>query len=128
CYTATGSTALRVARERPNMPVIGLTPIARTAQRLTLVWGIETVLTGDPEDLADMGRKATRIALESGFVKPGQGVVITCGVPLGSPGATNMIRLAFIDEHGLPDGHSPDYVPVGGKVPVERRTASKITS
>ncbi|WP_333794257.1 pyruvate kinase [Hyphomicrobium sp.] len=128
CYTATGSTALRVARERPNMPVIGLTPIARTAQRLTLVWGIETVLTGDPEDLADMVRKATRIALESGFVKPGQGVVITCGVPLGSPGATNMIRLAFIDEHGLPDGHSPDYVPVGGKVPVERRTASKITS
>lgn len=128
CYTATGSTALRVARERPNLPVIGLTPIARTAQRLSLVWGIETVLTSDPEDLADMVRKATRIAYEGGFVKPGQGVVITCGVPLGSPGATNMIRLAFVDEHGLPDGHSPDYVPVGGKVPVERRTPPKITS
>lgn len=128
CYTATGSTALRVARERPNMPVVGLTPIARTAQRLTLVWGIETVLTGDPEDLADMVRKATRIALGGGFVKPGQGVVITCGVPLGSPGATNMIRLAFVDEHGLPDGHSPDYVPVGGKVPVERRTPPKAAS
>jgi pyruvate kinase len=126
CYTATGSTALRVARERPNLPVIGLTPIARTAQRLALVWGIETVLTGDPEDLADMVRKATRIAHEGGFVKPGQGVVITCGVPLGSPGATNMIRLAFVDEHGLPDGHSPDYVPTGGKVPVERRAPSKI--
>ena len=128
CYTATGSTALRVARERPNMPVVGLTPIARTAQRLTLVWGIETVLTSDPEDLADMVRKATGIAYEHGFVKPGQGVVITCGVPLGSPGATNMIRLAFVDEHGLPDGHSPDYVPVGGKVPVERREAPKVTS
>jgi len=128
CYTATGSTALRVARERPNLPVIGLTPIARTAQRLSLVWGIETVLTSDPEDLADMVRKATRIAFEGGFVKPGQGVVITCGVPLGSPGATNMIRLAFVDEHGLPDGHSPDYVPTGGKVPVERRAAIKIDS
>jgi pyruvate kinase len=128
CYTATGSTALRVARERPNLPVIGLTPIARTAQRLALVWGIETVLTSDPEDLAEMVRKATRVALEGGFVSPGQGVVITCGVPLGSPGATNMIRLAFIDEHGLPDGHSPDYVPVGGKVPVERRTPPKIAS
>ncbi len=59
CYTATGSTALRVARERPKRPVIGLTPVARTAQRLALVWwGIETVLTGDPEDLADMVRKA----------------------------------------------------------------------
>lgn len=128
CYTATGSTALRIARERPNLPVIGLTPIARTAQRLTLVWGIETVLTGDPEDLADMVRKATRIAYEGGFVLPGQGVVIICGVPLGSPGATNMIRLAFVDEHGLPDGHSPDYVPTGGKVPVDKRAAPKIAS
>ncbi|HRQ27531.1 pyruvate kinase [Hyphomicrobium sp.] len=128
CYTATGSTALRVARERPNLPVIGLTPIARTAQRLTLVWGIETVLTGDPEDLADMVRKATRIAYEGNFVKPGQGVVITCGVPLGSPGATNMIRLAFVDEHGLPDGHVPEYVPVGGKVPVDKRPPPKLAS
>ena len=56
------------------------------------------------------------------------GVVITCGVPLGSPGATNMIRLAFVDEHGLPDGHSPDYIPTGGKVPMERRTPTKVTS
>jgi pyruvate kinase len=128
CYTATGSTALRVARERPNLPVIGLTPIARTAQRLSLVWGIETVLTSDPDDLAHMVRKATTIAYEGGFVKPGEGVVITCGVPLGSPGATNMIRLAFVDEHGLPDGHSPDYIPTGGKVPVERRTLPKVAS
>jgi pyruvate kinase len=122
CYTATGSTALRVARERPHLSVIGLTPVERTAQRLSLVWGIETVLTSDPEDLADMVRKATRIAFDEGFVRLGEGVVITCGVPLGTAGATNMIRLAFVDEHGLPDGHSPDYVPVGGKVPADRRT------
>lgn len=123
CYTATGSTALRVARVRPGLPVIGLTPVERTAQRLSLVWGIEAVLTNDPEDLADMVRKACRIAFDNGFVKAGEGVVITCGVPLGSPGATNMIRLAFVDELGLPDGHSPDYVPVGGKVPQDRRVA-----
>jgi pyruvate kinase len=121
CYTATGSTALRVARERPHYPVIGLTPVARTAQRLSLVWGVETVLTSDPEDLADMVRKACRIAFEERFVRAGDGVVITCGVPLGTAGATNMIRLAFVDELGLPDGHSPDYVPVGGKVPADRR-------
>ncbi len=115
CYTATGSTALRVARERPNLPVIGLTPVAETAQRLSLVWGIQAVLTSDPEDLSDMVRKACRIAYEDGYVKAGDGVVITCGVPLGSPGATNMIRLAFVDELGLPDGHDPDALPVGGK-------------
>ncbi len=117
CYTATGSTALRVARERPNLPVIGLTPVSETAQRLSLVWGIQTVLTSDPEDLSDMVRKACRIAFDEGYIRPGDGVVITCGVPLGSPGATNMIRLAFIDERGLPDGHSPDALPVGGKMP-----------
>ncbi len=114
CYTATGSTALRVARERPKLPVIGLTPVARTAQRLALVWGIQSVLTSDPEDLSDMVRKACRIAFDEGHVKAGDGVVITCGVPLGSPGATNMIRLAFVDEHGLPDGHDPDEIIVGG--------------
>lgn len=121
CYTATGSTALRVARERPNLPVISLTPVASTAQKLALVWGVETVLTQDPEDLADMVRRACLIAFDNQFVKAGQAVIITCGVPLGSPGATNMIRLAFVDELGLPDGHSPDYVPVGGKVPLEYR-------
>ncbi len=123
CYTATGSTALRVARERPGLPVIGLTPIARTAQRLSIVWGIQTVLTADPEDLAHMVRKASQIAFEEGFVKAGEGLVITCGVPLGSPGATNMIRLAFIDEHGLPDGHTPDEFPTGGK---RRPAAAKV--
>ncbi len=115
CYTATGSTALRVARERPGLPVIGLTPIESTARRLALVWGVQTVLTADPEDLAHMVRKASQIAFEEGFVKAGEGLVITCGVPLGSPGATNMIRLAFIDEYGLPDGHTPDEFPTGGK-------------
>jgi pyruvate kinase len=120
CYTATGSTALRVARERPNLPVIGLTPVNETAQRLTLVWGIQAILTSDPEDLSDMVRKACRIAFDDGYVRPGDGVVITCGVPLGSPGATNMIRLAFIDERGLPDGHSPDALPVGGIKPAAR--------
>jgi pyruvate kinase len=120
CYTATGSTALRVARERPNLPVIGLTPVAETANRLALVWGIQSVLTSDPEDLSDMVRKACRIAFDEGWVKPGESVVITCGVPLGSPGATNMIRLAVVDEHGLPDGHTPDALPVGGIKPAAR--------
>ncbi len=117
CYTATGSTALRVARERPHLPVIGLTPVARTAQRLALVWGVETVLTGDPEDLADMVRKATRIALEEGFVRPGDGVVITCGVPLGTAGATNMIRLAFVDELGCPTATAPTMCPSAARCP-----------
>jgi pyruvate kinase len=102
CYTATGSTALRVARERPNLPVIGLTPVLSTGRRLSLVWGTHSVLTGDPENLADMVRKACRIAMEEEFAKPRDGILITAGVPLGSPGATNMLRVAFLDEKGAP--------------------------
>jgi pyruvate kinase len=102
CYTATGSTALRVARERPNLPVLGLSPVVATGRRLAMVWGVHCVLTGDPENQADMVRKACRIAFEEDFAKPGEGVVITAGVPLGSPGATNMIRIAFIDDKGAP--------------------------
>lgn len=102
CYTATGSTALRVTRERPGLPIIGLTPVETTARRMALVWGIQSVLTADPANLTDMVRKACRIAYDEGFVKPRDGILITAGVPLGSPGATNMIRIAFVDENGTP--------------------------
>jgi pyruvate kinase len=102
CYTATGSTVLRVTRERPGIPVIGLTPVESTARRLALVWGVHTILTGDPENLSHMVRKACRIAFEEGLVKAREGILITAGIPLGSPGATNMIRIAFVDDAGAP--------------------------
>lgn len=102
CYTATGSTVLRVTRERPGIPVIGLTPVESTARRLSLVWGVQSILTGDPENLSHMVRKACRIAFEEGLVSARDGILITAGVPLGSPGATNMIRIAFVDESGAP--------------------------
>ncbi|MFM2422796.1 MAG: pyruvate kinase [Pseudomonadota bacterium] len=102
CYTATGSTALRVARERPGLPVIGLSPVLATARRLALAWGTHCVLTSDPENQADMVRKACRIAFEEGFAKPGDGMLIIAGMPLGSPGTTNMVRIAFIGEGGVP--------------------------
>jgi pyruvate kinase len=102
CYTATGSTAQRVTRERAALPIIGLTPVETTARRLSLAWGIESILTGDPANLTDMVSKACRIAFDEGVVKPGGGILIIAGVPLGSPGATNMIRIAFVDENGAP--------------------------
>jgi pyruvate kinase len=102
CYTATGSTALRVARERPGLPVIGLSPVLATARRLALAWGIHCVLTSDPENQADMVRKACRIAFEEEFARPGDGMLIIAGMPLGSPGTTNMVRIAFLGEGGVP--------------------------
>ena len=69
CYTATGSTALRVTRERPGLPVIGLTPVRGDGGALVARLGHPVVLTGDPENLSRMVRKACRIAFDEGFVK-----------------------------------------------------------
>jgi pyruvate kinase len=98
CYTATGSTGLRVARERPSQAVIALTPIPATGRRLAIVWGLHCVLTSDAANQTEMVDKACRIALEEGFAKQGDRIIITAGVPLGTPGATNMIRIAFIGD------------------------------
>jgi len=98
CYTASGATSLRAARERPPQPIIALTPIPATGRKLAVVWGLHCVLTGDPKDLDDMVAKACRIAYQEGFALPGQRVIISAGVPLGTPGATNMLRIAFVGE------------------------------
>lgn len=100
CYTSSGSTGARVARERPSQPILALTPIVSTGRRLALTWGLHCVLTKDPEDLDDMVDKACRIAYQEGFANPGQRVIITAGVPLGTPGATNMLRIAFVGDNG----------------------------
>ncbi|HSA67887.1 MAG TPA: pyruvate kinase, partial [Methyloceanibacter sp.] len=62
CYTASGATSIRAARERPPQPIIALTPIPATGRKLAIVWGLHCVLTGDPKDLDDMVAKACRIA------------------------------------------------------------------
>lgn len=98
CYTGSGSTGLRAARQRPRQPVIALTPIAATARRLAMVWGLHCVLTSDAEDLDEMVEKACRIAFREGFAKPGQRIIVSAGVPLGTPGATNLLRVAFVGE------------------------------
>ena len=66
-----------------------MTPIPATGRKLALVWGLHCVLTDDPRDLDDMVAKACRIAYQEGFALPGQRVIISAGVPLGTPGATN---------------------------------------
>jgi pyruvate kinase len=95
-YTASGTTGLRAARERPQVPIIALSPILDTARRLSLVWGTHCVVSPDASDLDDMVSRACRIALEEGFGKPGDRVIITAGVPLRTPGSTNMLRIAYV--------------------------------
>ncbi|WP_018011516.1 pyruvate kinase [Sinorhizobium medicae] len=99
-YTSSGTTGLRAARERPQVPVIALSPIVQTARRLSVVWGLHCVVTEDATDLDDMVNRACRIVSTEGFGKPGDRVIVTAGVPLGTPGATNMLRIAYIGSDG----------------------------
>ena len=73
-----------------------LTPIVETARQLALVWGVHCVLTEDAKDLDDMVDRACNIAFKEGFAQPGQRIVVMAGVPLGTPGATNMLRVAYV--------------------------------
>jgi pyruvate kinase len=96
CWTKSGSTALRAARERPEVPIVVLTPAIETARRLSIGWGLHCVLTEDAHDLDDVVDRSTQLAYEEGFAKPGERIVITAGVPLGMSGSTNLLRVAFI--------------------------------
>lgn len=100
CYTASGTTGLRAARERPRTPVVALSPVRKTARRLCMVWGTHCVVTEDAVDLDDMVDRACRIAAEEKYARPGDRVIITAGVPLRTPGATNMLRIAFVGSDG----------------------------
>jgi pyruvate kinase len=94
-WSESGATALRIARERPELPILALTPNTRTARRLALAWGVHAVVTEDAHDVDDMVNRAVEIARREGFAKAGERVIIIAGLPFGTPGATNMIRIAF---------------------------------
>jgi pyruvate kinase len=100
CYTASGSTAVRAARERPQTPIIAMSPVIGTARRLALVWGLHCVFGEEPRDIDGMVDRACDVAVREGFAKPGERIIITAGVPLGTPGATNMLRIAFVGKDG----------------------------
>jgi len=98
CWTKSGITAMRAARERSQAPIIAPTPSIETARRLCLVWGTHSVITEDIRDFDDMVKRASQIARQEGFAQAGERIVITAGVPLGTTGATNMLRVAFVTD------------------------------
>ena len=86
----------RAARERPEVRIICLTPNLNTARRLTLAWGVHAVHGEDAHNFADMVARATRVAKQQQIAKAGERLVITAGVPFGTPGATNILRIAYV--------------------------------
>jgi pyruvate kinase len=96
CWTSSGSTAARVARERPRAPIVAISPNVATARRLSLIWGVHCVVAEDAHDQDDMVERACRLAFKDNFARAGQRVIVVAGLPLGTPGATNMLRIAFV--------------------------------
>ncbi len=96
-YTMSGSTALRTARERPRVPILCLTNRVAVARRLQLSYGVYAVMTEDIDNFGDMVKKACELAREHKVADAGQRLVITAGVPFGTPGNTNILRVAWVD-------------------------------
>ena len=101
-WSSSGSTVFRMARERSNATILALTPNIETARRLALVWGVHPIKMSDASDIGDMVFRACRTALKEKFCKIGERVIIMAGIPFGTPGATNMVRIAHItQDHSL---------------------------
>lgn len=96
-YTTSGATALRAARERPTVPILVLTSKLETARRLALLWGAHCVHARDVTNFSEMVQRAATTAQREGFAEKGQRIVITAGVPFGTPGATNILRIAWVE-------------------------------
>lgn len=96
CFTMSGSTARRIARERPAVPILVLTPKVETARRMGLLWGTHAVHTKDVGSFEEMVAKAKRMALRHGIAKAGDRVIVCAGVPFGTPGSTNVLHVVRI--------------------------------
>jgi pyruvate kinase len=97
-FTTSGSTTLRAARERPDVPILCLTASLSTARRLALAWGVHCVHTEDVHNIEEMVSRACAVAGEQEFARPGSRIVITAGMPFGTPGATNVLRIAWLHD------------------------------
>ncbi len=95
-FTGSGSTARRVARERPAVPMLVLTPSAKIARRLALLWGAHAVQTRDIGSFEEMIAKGKRMALRQGFGSAGSKLIALAGVPFGVPGSTNLLHVVTL--------------------------------
>ncbi|GAB0115025.1 pyruvate kinase [Acidisoma sp. C75] len=95
-FTDSGVTALRVARTRPDCPILGLTPRPETARRLAVVWGVHAVIGKDVDSFTEAAEEAREEARQENMAQPGEQIVLTAGVPFRQSGGTNMVHVTKI--------------------------------
>ncbi len=92
-YSESGASSLRAARERPTVPILNLTPNLQTARRLTVAWGVQSVVNDRLRQVDEVCSTALEIAQAQGMAERGDTLLITAGVPFGQPGSTNSLRI-----------------------------------
>ena len=95
-FTSTGSSARRVARERPSVPVLVLTPSGSVARKVALLWGAHSVTIKEIGSFEEMIAKGKRMALRHGLGAAGSKLVVMAGVPFGVAGATNLLHVVTL--------------------------------
>ena len=96
-FTSSGTTASRIARKRPNVPILAITPNIKVARHMSLLWGAHSVLSEDVNSYEQMVSEAVKMARQQEFAEPGDTAVIVAGVPFGKTGTTNNLRVVRIE-------------------------------
>jgi len=98
CFTHSGTTATRTAREKPRVPIITLTPNVKTARRLSLIWGLHCVVVNEVQRFKMAVAAASKVARDDGFAIGEEQIIVTAGIPFNVPGSTNILRVASVSE------------------------------
>jgi pyruvate kinase len=99
-FTSSGTTAARIARKRPAIPILAITPDERVSRRLCLLWGAHSVLSEDITTYEEMVQRAAATAHSEGFAKPTENIVVVAGIPFAQAGTTNNLRVVQVDGAG----------------------------
>ena len=92
-FTSSGTTAARIARKRPSVAILAITPDLGVARRLCLMWGAHSVVSQDIHTYEEMVDEATRQVLLEKFAEKGQYIVVVAGIPFAQAGTTNNLRI-----------------------------------
>jgi pyruvate kinase len=95
-FTESGTTARRVSKARPTVPIIAASPHTAVLRRTALFHGVAPLEVPQGVDTDDMADKATQSARAAGLVRPGDRVVLVAGVPVGLSGQTNLVKVEVV--------------------------------
>lgn len=92
-FTSSGTTAARIARKRPSVPILAMTPDQAVSRRLCLLWGAHSILSQDVHTYEEMVTRAVETVTAEEFARLADQIVVVAGIPFGQAGTTNNLRV-----------------------------------